>query len=69
MRMEMRMEMQMTNIKVGDRIQFRSITRWNSRTVWRKVNGFWAGRGPTVRFGGWGNFIVRWDEIVDVDPA
>lgn len=56
----------MTNIEVGDRIKFRAVTRWSSRAVWRKVNGFYQGR-VTVRYGGWAGFVVRGHEILEVE--
>ena len=54
------------NIKIGDRIKFKAATRWNCGAVWRVVNGFW-GDQPTVRYGGWSNFAVRLDEIVEMN--
>ncbi len=58
----------MLNIKIGDYIYFRAATPWSDRLVWRKVNGFLNGK-PTVRFGGWPNFIVRPHEIAKVKDA
>jgi hypothetical protein len=57
-------------IKIGDRIKFRCVTRWSGQVVWRKVNGFWRDNPdyPTVRYGGWGDFVVKPDEIIDVEP-
>ena len=55
-------------IEVGDRIKFKAMTRWNCGTVWRKVNGFWLDTSrPTVRYGGWSDFAVRLDEILEVE--
>jgi len=64
------MEMtQTTQIKVGDRIRFRSPTRNQDRTVWRTVNGFWPNTDkPTVRFNGWPDFVVYRDEITEIEP-
>lgn len=56
-------------VKVGDRIRFRAATRWSNAAVWRKVNGFWANGMPTVRFGGWDNFVVQPGEILEVERA
>ena len=50
-------------IEVGDRIRFRAATRSSDKEVWRKVNGFGTNGQPTVRFHGWGDFVVRWHEI------
>lgn len=56
-------------IKIGDRIKFRSPTRWGDNVAIRKVNGFWGDTDmPTVRFGNYGNFAVRLDEVIEVYP-
>ena len=53
-------------IKVGDRIKFRSPTRSGNKAVWRVVNGHWPDtKWPTVRFDGWNDFVVRPHEIID----
>lgn len=56
-------------IKIGDRIQFRAITRWSGVATWRKVNGFDSRGWPTVVFGGWRDFIVRPHEVLQVEQA
>lgn len=53
----------MGDFKIGDRITFRAATRWSDRKATRVVNGFFNGR-PTVRFGGWADFVVRPEEII-----
>jgi hypothetical protein len=54
-----------TPIKVGDRITFRSPTRaYGNAKATRVVTGFWRGE-PTVRYHGWGDFIVHNREIID----
>jgi len=56
------------NIKVGSRIAFKPMTRWGNRKESRLVTGFEKSTGePTVRYNGWGNFIVHWHEIVEVE--
>tara|TARA_R100001143_G_C3245462_1_gene81095 strand:- start:129 stop:356 length:228 start_codon:yes stop_codon:yes gene_type:complete len=61
---------QICNLKVGDRIKFKTddgaVTRWSNRAVWRNVNGFDLNARPTVKFGGWPDFVVRLDEILEV---
>jgi hypothetical protein len=57
---------QICNVKVGDRIKFKAVTRWSGRAVWRNVNGFDLNARPTVRFGGWPDFVVRLNEILEV---
>jgi hypothetical protein len=51
------------NIKVGDRITFRAVTRWGAAKASRIVTGFYLGE-PTVRYGGWSDFIVHWHEVI-----
>lgn len=55
-------------LKLGDRIKFRAVTRWSDKPVWRKVNGF-CNDHPTVRYGGWSQFVVRPTEIIEVKAA
>jgi len=65
------------DIAVGDRIQFKAITRADYRAVWRVVNGFtpcgWYEdydlRKPTVRYHGWADFIVNYHEIITVEQC
>ena len=58
------------SLDIGDRIQFRAVTRWSASKVWRKVNGFWGAENkPTVRYSGTPNFIVHHHEIVEVKKA
>ena len=57
------------NIKVGDRITFRAVTRHTGAKATRVVNGFWGSTDkPTVRYQGWSNFAVRRSEIIEVHP-
>lgn len=58
----------MKEIRIGDHIRFRAACRWSDRAVVRKVSGFHCGQ-PTVRFGGYKDFVVRLDEISDVTNA
>ena len=57
-------------IKIGDRIQFRAVTRHSGATVWRVVTGVeYCGQlHIQVRYHGWGNFHVRNHEIFDHEP-
>ena len=50
-------------IKVDDRITFRCLTRWGRVKATRVVTGFYRGE-PTVRYNGWGNFVVHDHEII-----
>jgi hypothetical protein len=53
----------MLDIKIGDRITFRAVTRFTGAEVTRKVRGFWYNGKPTVRYQGYADFIVNWGEI------
>lgn len=57
-----------TNIDIGVWIKFKAATRADYKAVWRKVNGDWDGC-PTVRYHGWGNFVVRRHEILAVSKT
>ncbi len=52
-------------IRVGDRITFKALCRWPTRTVNRTVNGHYLG-SPTVRFAGCHHFVVRPCEVTKV---
>ena len=54
------------NIKLGDRITFKAITRCSDKQATRIVNGFDYFDRPTVRYGGCGDFVVRLREISQV---
>lgn len=56
-------------VEVGDRIVFKSPTRSGTTKAERKVNGFWMNGFPTVRFQGWGDFVVKPSEILEVKKA
>ena len=58
----------MKEIKIGDRITFRALTRWSNEKATRVVNGYWLNSSnPTVRYSGCGNFVVGLDEIICVE--
>lgn len=57
---------QTMKLEIGDRITFCSATRWSTAKVTRKVNGFSGDGSPTVRYGGWSDFVVRPHEITAV---
>jgi hypothetical protein len=57
------------NVKVGDRIKFRSPTRVSDRTVTRKVVSLDPLGRPCVVYEGWSDFVVRWDEVQEVLPC
>lgn len=56
-------------INVGDRITFRAATRSDFKVAKRKVVSFDSFGCPQVRYHGWKDFIVRWDEISAVERA
>lgn len=57
------MTIRVTDIKIGDQIKFRAVTRWSNKAVWRKVTGFGPNGAPAVRYGGYSEFYVRPAEI------
>ena len=58
----------MRKVKIGDRLTFCSPTRWGPKRATRVVTGFYNDK-PTVRYGGWGNFIVEPHEIIAVSDG
>ena len=58
-------KMKTNKIEIGDKITFRAATRWNCGKVTRVVNGFYDSKNkiPTVRYGGWSDFVVKPNEI------
>ena len=67
-------QIELASLKTGDRITFRSPTRWGTGwVITRVVRGFYRnadapalGRSPTVRYGGYDDFVVLAHEIVEV---
>lgn len=55
----------LSQIKVGTKIKFKSCTFWNNAKQVRVVNGFYKNL-PTVRFGGWSDFVVLENEIISI---
>jgi hypothetical protein len=55
----------LSQIKVGTRIKFKACTRWSNAKQVRVVNGFHRNL-PTIRFGGWSDFVVRENEIISI---
>ena len=53
--------------RVGDRITFRSITRWSAKATTRVVKAIDPDGSVAVRYGGWGDFRVLPAEIVAVE--
>lgn len=53
-------------VETGDRIHFRSNTRWPFLAHWRTVNGLTPDGAPMVTFYGMPAFVVRLDEIYTV---
>jgi hypothetical protein len=51
------------DIKVGDEITFKAITMYGSRKATRKVKAIDSSGRPRVRYDGWDDFQVRWNEI------
>ena len=58
--------MDTAEIKVGQKIKVKCATRWGWVRGWRVVNGKDQRGFPTIRCGGWANFIVHPHEIQEV---
>ena len=56
--------MNIKGLKVGDRIEFKVCTRSDYRKATRLITGFWHDGRVTVRYHGWGNFVLRSSEII-----
>ena len=52
--------------KTGQRITFKSPTRNGNVKAIRVINGTFNGF-PTVRFNGWSNFVIRQNEIIEIN--
>ena len=52
--------------KTGQRITFKSPTRYGCIKATRIINGTFNGL-PTVRFNGWVNFVIRQNEIIEIN--
>lgn len=57
----------MERINIGDTIEFKTLTLWNSSKAKRKVVALFHEQ-PCVRFGGWSKFVVRLEEVIKVIP-
>ena len=56
----------MNQFKIGQRITFKSPTRCGNFKATRIINGTFNGL-PTVRFNGWINFVIRQNEIIEIN--
>ena len=52
--------------KTGQIITFKSPTRSGNIKAKRIINGTFNGL-PTVRFNGWSNFVIRQNEIIEIN--
>ena len=52
--------------KQGQKITFKSPTRSGNVKATRIINGAFNGL-PTVRFNGWVNFVIRQNEIIEIN--
>tara|TARA_R100000773_G_C4220642_1_gene119368 strand:- start:2545 stop:2790 length:246 start_codon:yes stop_codon:yes gene_type:complete len=55
--------------EVGDFIVFRAQTMWSNAKAKRKCTGKTAQGKPTVKYNGFDDFALRWNEIIEVIPA
>lgn len=56
----------MSEFKIGDWIKFKAITRWSEKPAIRKIVGVTDRGEPEVRYGGWSNFVVRQNEVIEI---
>ena len=54
-------------VKVGDDLTFKSWTMYGSRKATRKVNAIDSTGRPLVRYDGWHDFQVRWNEVIAIN--
>ena len=54
-------------IKEGDDLTFKSWTMYGSRKATRKVKQIDSSGRPRVRYDGWDNFQVRWNEVISIN--
>ena len=54
-------------MRVGDLLTFKSVTRDSYRKATRVIVGFDSLGRPQVRYGGWSDFIVYPKEIISVE--
>ena len=52
--------------KIGQKITFKSPTRYGCIKATRIINGSFKGL-PTCRFNGWADFVVRKNEIIEIN--
>jgi hypothetical protein len=57
----------LNSLKVGDQIKFRVAVRDGVKTATRPIRSFWINGNPQVRFWGCGEFVIRLNEIKEVN--
>ena len=55
------------DFKIGDTITFKAQTMYSCRKATRKVVGKDSTGRPLVRYDGWDNFQIRWNEITHIN--
>tara|TARA_A100000164_G_C21624421_1_gene638144 strand:+ start:547 stop:735 length:189 start_codon:yes stop_codon:yes gene_type:complete len=53
-------------VKIGDTITFRVVTNYGTHKATRKVTGICTSGKPLVKFHGWDDYQIRWNEIIEV---
>lgn len=53
--------------EVGQEITFRALTRNGNKKATRKIVGKSANGKPLVRYNGWHDFQINWNEILLID--
>jgi hypothetical protein len=62
--MKKKTNQQKFHFKIGQKITFKSPTRWGNSKATRIINGTFKGL-PTVRYGGWSAFVINANEIIE----
>ena len=55
------------SFEIGQEITFKALTRDGNKKATRKIVGRSTNGKPLVRYNGWGNFQINWNEILLID--
>jgi len=61
--------MRKPKFKIGDWLTFKAATRASYRKARRKITGIDEIGRPMVSYNGWSGFVVRFDEVIKVEPS
>lgn len=63
------MEQGVGQVKIGDRLTFKSATRDSCRKATRPITGFDSFGRPLVNYASWRGFIVMPHEIISIEES